>query len=71
MIAATRLRGGNAASARGVASLTAEAVATARLAGCTGVIVARMDSALYGAPAAWATSRRIMTGQGSRRPPWC
>ena len=42
-----RLRGGNAGSARGAASLAAEAVRTAREAGCTGMIVARFDSAFY------------------------
>ena len=36
VIAATRLRGGNAASARGAASLAARAIATARECGCTG-----------------------------------
>ena len=51
VIAATRLRGGNAASARGAASMITEAVSTARAAGCSGTIVARMDSAFYGAPA--------------------
>jgi hypothetical protein len=45
VIAATRLRGGNAASAR----FAAEAIATARAAGCTGLIVVRMDSAYYAA----------------------
>jgi hypothetical protein len=54
VIAVTRLRGGNASSARGAASLATEAVATARSAGCTGTIVVRMDSAFYGAPATWA-----------------
>jgi hypothetical protein len=54
VIAATRLRGGNASSARGAASLATEAVGAARAAGCTGVIVVRMDSAFYGARAAWA-----------------
>jgi hypothetical protein len=49
VIAATRLRGGNAASARGAAGLAARAVATARACGCTGMIVARADSAFYGA----------------------
>ena len=48
-IAATRLRGGNAASARGAASFAAGAIATAREAGCTGTIVVRMDSAYYAA----------------------
>ena len=49
VIAATRLRGGNAASARGAASLAARAIATAREAGCTGMIIVRMDSAFYNA----------------------
>jgi hypothetical protein len=47
VIAATRLRGGNAASARGAAGFAAGAIATAREAGCTGLIVVRMDSAYY------------------------
>ncbi len=47
VIAATRLRGGNAASARGAASLAARAVATARECGCTGLVVVRADSAYY------------------------
>ena len=51
VIAGTRLRGGNAASARGAASMITEAVATARTAGCTGTLVVRMDSAFYGSPA--------------------
>jgi hypothetical protein len=42
-----RLRGGNAGSARGAAGLTAEAIGTAREAGCTGKIIARFDSAFY------------------------
>ena len=45
VIAATRLRGGNAASARGAASLAAQAISTARDCGCTGTIMVRMDSA--------------------------
>jgi Transposase DDE domain group 1 len=49
LIAATRLRGGNAASARGAAGLAARAVATAREAGCTAMIIVRADSAFYGA----------------------
>jgi hypothetical protein len=57
VIAATRLRGGNASSARGAASMITEAVATARAAGCAGTIVVRMDSAFYGAPACWAARR--------------
>ena len=47
VITTTRLRGGNAASARGVASLVAEAITTARAAGITGLIVVRVDSAFY------------------------
>jgi hypothetical protein len=49
VIAATRLRGGNAASARGAASLATEAVSTARATGCSGTLVARADSAFYSA----------------------
>src|SRR6185437_8799988 len=54
VLAATRLRGGSASSARGAASMAAEAVRTARAAGCTATIVVRADSAFYGAPVAWA-----------------
>ena len=49
VIAATRLRGGSANSARGAASLAAEAITTGRAAGCTARIVVRMDSAYYAA----------------------
>jgi len=49
VIAATRLRGGNAASARGAASLAARAIGTARACGCTGTIIVRLDSAFYNA----------------------
>jgi hypothetical protein len=56
-IAATRLRGGNANTARGAASLIAEAVGASREAGCTGTIVVRMDSGYYGAPACRAARR--------------
>ena len=49
VIAATRLRGGNAASARGAASLAAQAISTARECGCTGTIIVRLDSAYYNA----------------------
>jgi Transposase DDE domain group 1 len=49
VIAATRLRGGNAASARGAASFAGAAVRTARAAGCSGTLVARADSAFYSA----------------------
>ena len=57
VIAATRLRGGNAASARGAASLAARAIATARDCGCTGTIVVRMDSAYYNAAVTGAIRR--------------
>ncbi len=49
VIAGTRLRGGNAGSARGAAGFAAEAIGTARDCGATGTIVTRMDSAYYGA----------------------
>ena len=47
VITTTRLRGGNAASARGAAWLVAEAINTARAAAITGLIVVRVDSAFY------------------------
>jgi len=49
VIAATRLRGGNAGSARGAARFATQAVHTARAAGCSGTLVARADSAFYSA----------------------
>jgi hypothetical protein len=49
VVAATRLRGGNAGSARGAASFVTEAVHTARATGCSGTLVARADSAFYSA----------------------
>jgi DDE family transposase len=57
VIAGTRLRGGNASSARGAASMITEAVTTARTAGCTGTLIVRMDSAFYGSPACSAARR--------------
>jgi hypothetical protein len=57
VIAATRLRGGSANTARGAASLLAGAVGTARAAGCTGTIVARMDSGYYTAAVCQAARR--------------
>jgi hypothetical protein len=47
VLAGTRLRGGSANTARGAAGFTAEALGTARAAGCAGTIVARADSGLY------------------------
>jgi hypothetical protein len=55
--AATRLRGGNAPSARGAGSLAAQAVRTARACGATGTIVVRMDSAYYAAAVIAAVRR--------------
>lgn len=49
VIAATRLRGGSAGSARGAASLAREAIGTARDCGCAGLIIVRMDSGYYSA----------------------
>ena len=49
VIAGTRLRGGSANSARGAARFAAQAVGTARAAGCSGTLVARADSAFYSA----------------------
>jgi hypothetical protein len=57
VIAATRLRGGSANTARGAASLLAEAIGAAREAGCTGTIVARMDSGYYNAAVIGAAIR--------------
>jgi len=57
VIAATRLRGGNAPSARGAASLAAQAIGTARDCGATGTIVVRMDSAYYAAAVIAAVRR--------------
>ncbi len=47
VIACTRLRGGNAGSARGSARFAAEAITAARAAGCTGQLHMRGDSAYY------------------------
>ena len=57
VIACTRLRGGNAASARGAASIAAQAIGTARDCGCTGTIIVRMDSAFYNAAVLGAVRR--------------
>ena len=57
VIAAARLRGGKANSARGAASLAAEAISTARQAGCTGQFVFRIDSACYSAAVRGAIRR--------------
>jgi hypothetical protein len=57
VIAATRLRGGTANSARGAARFAAEAIAAAREAGCSGLIVVRADSAYYSAAFCGAARR--------------
>jgi Transposase DDE domain group 1 len=49
VIGAVRLRGGNAASSRGAASLAKEVIGTARECGCTGTIIVRLDSGYYSA----------------------
>jgi hypothetical protein len=56
-VAATRLRGGSANSARGAASLAAEAISAARQSGCTGQLVFRIDSAYYSAAVLGAIRR--------------
>jgi hypothetical protein len=50
VIAATRLRAGNAASARAAASFVRQAVSTARKAGASGTILVRADSAFGNGP---------------------
>jgi hypothetical protein len=57
VIAATRLRGGTANSARGAAGFAAEAIGTAREAGCSGLIVVRADSSYYSAAFCGAVRR--------------
>ena len=57
MIAAVRLRGGTANSARGAARFAAEAIATARDTGCSGLVIVRADSAYYSAAFCGAVRR--------------
>jgi hypothetical protein len=57
VVAATRLRGGNAPSSRGADGLAAQAIGTARACGATGTIIVRMDSAYYAAAAIGAIRR--------------
>lgn len=57
VIAVARLRGGSAGSARGAASLVAEALAVAREVGAAGLVLLRADSAYYTAKVI-ATARR-------------
>jgi hypothetical protein len=56
VIAAARLRGGNAASARGVVPLSPRRLAPPRC-GCTGRLVVRMASAYHSSAAVWAVCR--------------
>jgi hypothetical protein len=49
VVAAARLRGGNAASSRGAASFAAVSVSAALATGCTGILVVRADSAFCSA----------------------
>jgi hypothetical protein len=57
VIAAARLRGGTANSARGAARFAAEAIATARDTGCTGLVIVRADSSYYSAAFCGAVRR--------------
>jgi DDE family transposase len=57
VVAATRLRAGNAGSARGAASMLVEAIGTAKACGARGLIVVRMDSAFYAKKVIWACRR--------------
>jgi hypothetical protein len=61
VIAATRLRGGNASSARGAARFAAEAVRSARAAGCTGGTAGI---------AGWLASSTPFTASAPPRPRW-
>src|SRR5580692_13142986 len=49
VIAAVRLRGGTANSARGAAGFATEAIAAARDTGCSGLVIVRADSSYYSA----------------------
>jgi hypothetical protein len=57
VVAATRLRGGNAGSARGAAGLVAEAIGVARAAGAVGQVLVRADSAFCSAAVLGACRR--------------
>ncbi|GAA2617312.1 IS1380-like element ISMsm10 family transposase [Dactylosporangium fulvum] len=57
VVAATRLRGGSAGSARGAASLVTQAIATARACGATGRVLVRADSA-FGSGAVVSACRK-------------
>lgn len=53
-VAHTRMRGGNAGSARGAATFLRETIARVRDAGATGELVVRADSAFYSKGVLWA-----------------
>jgi hypothetical protein len=57
VIAATRLRKGSTNSARGAARLVADALATTKAAGASGLVIVRMDSAFYNADVIAAVGR--------------
>jgi hypothetical protein len=57
VIAAARLRGGTANSARGAARFAAEAIGAARATGCSGLIMVRADSSYYSAAFCGAVRR--------------
>jgi hypothetical protein len=57
VVAAARLRGGTANSARGAAGFAAEAIGTARTIGCGGLVIARADSSYYSAAFCGAVRR--------------
>ncbi|HXW46211.1 MAG TPA: IS1380 family transposase [Streptosporangiaceae bacterium] len=57
VIAAARLRGGTANSARGAAGFVTEAVGTARAVGCSGLVIVRADSSYYSAAFCGAVRR--------------
>jgi hypothetical protein len=57
VIAATRLRGGNANSARGAARFAVEAIGTARAIGCSRLLIVRADSSYYSAAFCGAVRR--------------
>jgi hypothetical protein len=57
VVAAVRLRGGSAGSARGAASFITEAIGIAGDTGCSATIVVRMDSAYYSSAAIRAVRR--------------
>lgn len=56
-VAHVRMRGGNAASARGAASFVTETVSRVRDAGATGPLTVRADSAFYSKAFLWACRR--------------